>query len=58
MARRRRVPCQCEVYCRYCGRHRSRDLVGHYCKTPNCQNALGYSGCTWRRAAAREGGKG
>lgn len=37
--------CSCPIYCRYCGRRRSRDAVGHYCKTPNCQNAHGYAGC-------------
>jgi hypothetical protein len=39
--------CDCSIYCKYCGRHRSRDPVGHYCKTPNCQEQHGYSGCLY-----------
>jgi hypothetical protein len=38
--------CDCPVYCRYCGRKRSRDAVGHYCKTRNCQWEHGYKSCT------------
>ena len=37
--------CPCPIYCRYCGRRRSLDLVGHYCKTRNCQWQYGYSMC-------------
>ena len=28
--------CPCPFHCKYCGRKRSRDCVGHYCKTVNC----------------------
>jgi len=35
----------CPIYCKYCGRRRSRDAVGHYCKTRNCQWANGFAGC-------------
>lgn len=37
--------CSCPIYCPKCGRHRSRDRVGHYCKTRNCQYATGYPAC-------------
>lgn len=39
------MKCECPIYCRYCGRHRSRDHVGHYCKTRNCQWQHGYLTC-------------
>ena len=39
------MKCGCPIYCRYCLRHRSRDNVGHYCKTRNCQWQNGYSTC-------------
>lgn len=39
------MKCPCPLHCRYCGRKRSRDPVGHYCKTPNCQWQHGYSTC-------------
>lgn len=42
----RPVKCPCPIYCRYCGRKRSLDSVGHYCKTPNCQWQHGYETCT------------
>lgn len=38
--------CSCPVGCKYCGRRRSRDAVGHYCKTNNCPWRHGYSCCT------------
>ena len=41
--------CDCPIYCRYCGRKRSRDSVGHYCKTHNCQWRHGYSECYGNR---------
>lgn len=41
-----KLKCPCPLYCRYCLRPRSRDHVGHYCKTPNCQWQHGYSCCT------------
>ena len=47
--KRVRYKCDCPIYCRYCGRHRSRDFVGHYCKTPNCQWRLGFPGCQCER---------
>jgi len=37
--------CQCPLNCPYCGRRRSKDSIGHYCKTRNCQYSLGYAGC-------------
>ena len=37
--------CACPANCKYCGRRRSRDTVGHYCKTKNCQWQHGYKGC-------------
>lgn len=39
------MKCECPLNCRYCGRRRSQDSVGHYCKTNNCQWRLGYSTC-------------
>lgn len=39
------MKCDCPIYCPYCGRHRSRDSVGHYCKTENCQWQHGYARC-------------
>lgn len=33
------------LHCAYCGRLRSRDPVGHYCKTKNCQWQHGYKTC-------------
>ena len=39
------MKCNCLVYCKYCGRRRSRDSAGHYCKTKNCQQQHGYKGC-------------
>lgn len=41
-----RKPCPCPLYCKYCGRRRSKDSVGHYCKTRNCQWQHGYRCCT------------
>jgi hypothetical protein len=41
------MQCSCPVYCKYCGKRRSRDLVGHYCKTKNCQWQHGYSTCVF-----------
>jgi hypothetical protein len=46
--RKTALKCACPVTCKYCGRRRSRDTVGHYCKTANCQWSLGYPGCTLR----------
>lgn len=43
------MKCGCPLNCRYCGRRRSKDAVGHYCKTNNCQWQHGYSSCTERR---------
>jgi hypothetical protein len=37
--------CDCPRRCRYCGRARSRDTIGHYCKTKNCPWQHGYSTC-------------
>ena len=37
--------CSCPANCRFCGRRRSKDVVGHYCKTQNCQWQFGYSEC-------------
>lgn len=48
MAKRK---CDCPIYCQKCGRHRSLDSVGHYCKTPNCQWQYGYPGCVFERDA-------
>ncbi len=39
------MKCGCPSRCLYCGRPRSRDSVGHYCKTRNCQWQHGYSTC-------------
>ncbi len=39
------MKCECPIYCRYCGRRRSRDHVGLYCKTKNCQWSHGYRTC-------------
>lgn len=39
--------CNCPIYCKICGRIRSRDADGHYCKTPNCEEQHGYKGCTY-----------
>lgn len=43
------LKCKCPIYCVYCGRRRSRGAfgIGHYCKTENCQNQKGYSGCDY-----------
>jgi hypothetical protein len=40
-----KAKCECPIYCQKCGRRRSKDSVGHYCKTKNCQWALGYPMC-------------
>lgn len=40
------MKCKCPEGCKYCGRLRSRDAVGHYCKTKNCPWQHGYDGCT------------
>jgi hypothetical protein len=54
-AKPKRRTCSCPIYCRYCGRKRSRDHVGHYCKTPNCQWQYGYSTCTLHTTRAAGG---
>jgi hypothetical protein len=41
----KRTKCNCPYNCRYCGRVRSKDSIGHYCKTENCQWSQGYSSC-------------
>lgn len=52
------VRCPCPLYCRYCGRARSRDAMGHYCKERNCQWQHGYSVCTLHeKRAGRKAGK-
>lgn len=38
--------CSCPLNCLKCGRSRSRDQVGHYCKTKNCQYQHGYPDCS------------
>lgn len=43
------IKCECPLNCRYCGRRRSKDPVGHYCKTDNCQWKLGFSTCEFRK---------
>ena len=40
------IKCPCPARCKFCGRRRSRDIVGHYCKTPNCEWQHGYAVCT------------
>lgn len=54
--RKPRPSCPCPLYCLYCGRPRSRDAVGHYCKTPNCQWQHAYSTCV-KRDARKEAAK-
>lgn len=39
------MKCKCPLYCKYCGRRRSRDWIGHYCKTENCHWQHGYADC-------------
>ena len=39
----------CPYRCKYCGRVRSKDADGHFCKTVNCQWRNGYEGCTHRK---------
>jgi len=41
------LKCTCPHRCPKCGRKRSRDEYGHYCKTKGCQYALGYPGCVY-----------
>lgn len=42
------MKCECPNNCRYCGRRRSKDSVGHYCKTKNCQWEFAYSTCQYK----------
>lgn len=49
------MKCSCPVRCRYCGRQRSRDAFGHYCKTRNCQWQHGYATCPAPTARLSEG---
>lgn len=48
------MKCSCPEGCKYCGRLRSRDAVGHYCKTRNCPWQHGYAGCTPHKSTKRE----
>ena len=48
-----RAKCPCPIYCKYCGAHRRRDHVGHYCPTKTCDQHHGFKGCTLHEAAKR-----
>jgi len=37
--------CASGVRCRYCGALLSRDMIGHYCPTVNCQWEHGLDEC-------------